>query len=116
VTLAWGLVALSLLGGCGEDAKREAKCKRIASTVCDHQLECEITDDVFACDEDFQDTYQCDPEASLDDLQQCIDAAKILDCPTSIPFVCFEVLCDPLLGCGDESTTTADTDTDTDPP
>jgi hypothetical protein len=111
VRIAWALVALVLVGGCSEAQKRESKCRRIASTVCDHQLECEITDDVFACDQDFQDTYQCDPEASLDDLQQCIDAARILECPTSIPFVCFEVLCDPLLGCGDASSTTADTDT-----
>jgi hypothetical protein len=70
--------------------------------------------DVFACQEEFEDSYVCDPEATDQQLDLCIEAAEILECPTAVPFVCFDVLCNREVGCIETPTTPYDTDTDTD--
>jgi hypothetical protein len=104
-------VLLVTAGACSGDDKSERLCRQISATVCDHQLECDIVTDVFACEQEFEDRYQCDPEATDEQLQTCIDAAKVLECPAAVPFLCFEVLCEEVVGCVDTPTSTADTGT-----
>lgn len=97
-----------LFAACGPNAASE--CQQIKIRICNHGVECGIEQDGVTCQREFDETYICDPEATLEELQLCSDAALTLECPRSIPFVCYDVLCDADLGCTDDPLTpTTDT-------
>jgi hypothetical protein len=99
-----------LLTPCGPDAAFDSACQKIKINICNHQAECGIEPETVICQRDFDETYICDPDATLEELEICSDAALTLECPRSTPFVCFDVLCDADAGCSDPVVpTTSDT-------
>jgi hypothetical protein len=105
-----------VLSACGPDHAYNAACRNIAINVCTHQVACEIESDVFVCQTEFEATYSCDPSATVEALETCSQAAKALECPNAVPFLCFDVLCSEVAGCGATSTPDPVDTGDTDPP
>jgi hypothetical protein len=99
-----------LFAACGPDAKFKSACQKIKINICNHQVECGIEPDNALCQRQFDEDYICDPEATIDELKVCSDAALTLECPRATPFVCFDVLCDASSGCSEPvGSTTGDT-------
>jgi len=97
--VCFALALVLVLSACGDDAKFKSACQRIKINICSHQVECGIEQESSLCQRQFDEDYICDPDATLEELKVCSDAALTLECPRATPFVCFEVLCDASSGC-----------------
>ncbi|MEQ1507947.1 MAG: hypothetical protein ABMB14_37310 [Myxococcota bacterium] len=93
------LAAAPILVTCSAAARSEAACNRIFTTICSHQFECGLTDDVLGCEADLRAEWYCDPAADLALLKACRTFARDAACEVPIPTECYDVLCDEYTGC-----------------
>lgn len=104
-----------VFAACGPEAKFNSACDKIGSRVCGHQVECDIEQELVLCLREWEEDYICDPDATLEELEVCADAALTLECERSVPFVCFDILCDAERGCDEPVVPTTPDTGDTSP-